>query len=41
MMHSADQERVAHLEKKILTKDEVPAELMAEHVELKKALGEL
>ena len=30
--HSADQERTAHLEKKIQTKDEVLAELMAEHV---------
>jgi transposase len=39
--HSADQERVAYLEKKIQTKDEVLAELMAEHVALKKALGEL
>jgi len=40
--HSADQERIAHLEKKIQTKDEVLAELMAEHVALKKkTLGEL
>ena len=39
--HSADQERIAHLEKKIQTKDEVLAELLAEHVALKKALGEL
>ncbi|MBV9306731.1 MAG: transposase [Acidobacteriaceae bacterium] len=39
--HSADQERVAYLEKKIQTKDAVLAELMAEHVALKKALGEL
>jgi len=30
--HSADQERIACLEKKIQTKDEVLAELMAEHV---------
>ena len=37
--HSADQERVAYLEKKIQTKDEVLAELMAEHVALKKRLG--
>jgi transposase len=34
--HSADQERIAYLEKKIQTKDEVLAELMAEHVALKK-----
>jgi transposase-like protein len=34
--HSADQKRIAYLEKKIQTKDEVPAELMAEHVALKK-----
>ena len=39
--HSAEQERIAYLEKKIQTKDEVLAELMAEHVALKKALGEL
>ena len=37
--HSADQERIAYLEKKIQTKDEVLAELMAEHIALKKALG--
>jgi len=39
--HSADQERIAYLEKKIQTKDEVLAELMAEHVAVKKTLGEL
>ena len=39
--HSAEQERVTYLEKKIQTKDEVLAELMAEHVALKKTLGEL
>ena len=39
--HSADQERIAYLEKKIQAKDEVLAELMAEHVALKKTLGEL
>ena len=39
--HSADQERIAYLEKKIQTKDGVLAELMAEHVALKKTLGEL
>ena len=38
---SAEQERIAYLEKKIQTKDEVLAELMAEHVALKKDLGEL
>ena len=37
--HSAEQERIAYLEKKIQTKDEVLAELMAEHVALKKHLG--
>ena len=41
MDHSAEQERVAYLEKKIRIKDEVLAELMAEHVALKKTLGEL
>src|SRR5213593_5012674 len=39
--HSADQERIAYLQKKIQTKDEVLAELMAEHVALKKGIGEL
>ena len=39
--HSAEQERIVYLEKKIQTKDEVLAELMAEHVALKKTLGEL
>ena len=39
--HSAEQERISYLEKKIQTKDEVLAELMAEHVALKKTLGEL
>jgi|SRR5579872_3171104 len=39
--HSADQERIAYLEKKVQIKDEVLAELMAEHVALKKTLGEL
>jgi transposase-like protein len=38
---SASQERIAYLEQKIQTKDEVLAELMAEHVALKKAIGEL
>ena len=39
--HSAEQERIAYLEKKIQTKDDVLAELMAEHVALKKEIGEL
>jgi transposase len=38
---SANQERIAYLEQKIQTKDEVLAELMAEHMALKKAIGEL
>src|SRR5438034_11185954 len=38
--HSAEQERIAYQEKKIQTKDEVVAELMAEHVALQKELGE-
>jgi transposase len=38
---SAEQERIEYLEKKIQTKDEVLAELMAEHIALKKSLGEL
>ena len=37
--HSAEQERIAYLEKKIQTKDEVLAELMAENVALKKRSG--
>src|SRR5215208_6880197 len=39
--HSAEHERIAYLEKKIQTKDEVLAELMVEHVALKKEIGEL
>jgi transposase len=39
--HSVEQERIAYLEKKIQTKNEVLAELMAEHVALKKEIGEL
>ena len=39
--HQAEQERIAYLEKKLQTKDEVLAELMAEYVALKKSLGEL
>src|SRR6266404_1269145 len=37
--HKPEQERIAYLEKRIQTKDEVLAELMAEHVALKKRLG--
>jgi transposase-like protein len=33
------QKRIEYLEKKVQTKDEVLAELMAEHIALKKALG--
>jgi transposase len=39
--HQAEQERIASLEKKIQRKDEVLAELMGEHIALKKELGEL
>jgi hypothetical protein len=39
--HSAEQERIAYLEKETQTKDEALAELMAEHVDLKKTLREL
>jgi hypothetical protein len=37
----SDQQRIEFLEKKIQTKDELLAELMAEHIALKKSLGEL
>src|SRR5438045_8064817 len=37
--HQAEQDRIEWLEKKIQRKDEVPAELMAEHIALKKILG--
>ena len=37
----AEQERIEFLEKRIQRKDEVLAELMEEHVALKKSLGEL
>ncbi len=37
--HQLEQERIEYLTKKIQTKDEVLAELMAEHVALKKVLG--
>jgi transposase-like protein len=36
-----DQQRIEKLEQKIRQKDEVLAELMAEHISLKKELGEL
>ena len=39
--HQPEQERIEDLTKKIQTKDEVLAELMAEHVALKKSLGEI
>jgi transposase len=39
--HQAEQERIEYLEKKIQRKDEVLAELMGEHIALKKTLGEL
>ena len=37
----AERDRIAFLEKKIQRKDEVLAELMSEHIALKKELGEL
>lgn len=37
----AGQERIDCLQKKIQTRDEVLAELMAEHVALKKSIGEI
>ena len=39
--HSAEQELIVYLEKKIQAKNEVLAELMVEHVALKKDIGEL
>ena len=39
--HRAEQERIEYLEKKIQRKDEVLAELMGEHIALRKSLGEL
>src|ERR1700728_4350324 len=39
--HPAEQQRIDFLEKKVQTKDEVLAELMGEHIALKKSLGEL
>ena len=37
--HQGEQQRIEFLEKKIQTKEEVLAELMAEHIALKKVLG--
>ena len=39
--HPAERQRIEYLEKKIQVKDEVLAELMAEHVAFKKKSGEL
>ena len=39
--YAPEEERIAYLEKKIQTTDEVLAELMAEHVALKKSIAEL
>ena len=39
--HQAEQQRIEYLERKIQRKDEVLAELMGEHIALKKELGEL
>src|SRR5258708_9035812 len=39
--HHAEQQRIEFLEKKIQSKDGVLAELMAEHIALKKSFGEL
>jgi transposase len=39
--HQAEQERIEYLEQKIQRKDEVLAELMGEHIALKRSLGEL
>src|ERR1700687_665137 len=39
--HHAEQDRIEYLEKRIQRKDEVLAELMGEHIALKKELGEL
>jgi transposase-like protein len=36
-----EKKRIGFLERKVQTKDEVLAELMAEHIALKKSLGEL
>jgi transposase len=39
--HQPDQTRIEYLEKELVGRDEVLAELMAEHMSLKKAVGEL
>src|SRR5207247_11340538 len=39
--HQAEQQRIEVLQQKIPSKDEVLAKLMAEHIALKKSLGEL
>jgi transposase len=39
--HQPERERIEYLTKKIQTKDEVLAELMAEHIALKKSPGEI
>lgn len=39
--HQGEQERIEYLEKKIQRRDAVMAELMGEHMELKKSLGDL
>jgi len=38
--HPAEQQRIEYLEKKLQRKDEVLAELMEEHLALKKSLGD-
>ena len=40
-MEEAKERKIAHLEAKLANKNEVIAELMQEHVELKKELGDL
>ena len=40
-LQAAEKERIEFLEKKMQRKDEVLAELMSEHIALKKELGEL
>ena len=40
-IEEAKQRKIAHLEDKLVNKNEVIAELLQEHVQLKKELGEL
>jgi transposase-like protein len=40
-LEEAQQRKIAHLEEKLTNKNEVIAELMQEHVQLKKELGDL